>query len=143
MATMVFISAIFGYRYYQKIFGKAITKNVVLFVSSTDSLLDLNKEIEGFSKRPEAFLWVAAKKNVSRPKIGRYELKKGMSNNDLVNMLRSGRQTPLKLGFNNQDTLEKFAGRIATQIAADSISLLSSFKNEKFLKENNFTAKHL
>ena len=141
LATIVLIGAIFGYNYYQKIFGKTITKNVVLFISSTDSLLSLNKEIEGFSKRPEAFLWVAAKKNFSRPKSGRYELKKGMSNNDLVNMLRSGRQTPFKLTFNNQDTLEKFAGRIATQIAADSASLLTSFKNEKFLKENNFTAK--
>ena len=47
-----------------------------------------------------------------------------MSNNDIVNMLRSGNQTPLKVSFNNQDTLEKFAGRIAEQLETDSISIL-------------------
>jgi UPF0755 protein len=64
-----------------------------------------------------------------------------MSNNDLINMLRIGRQTPFKLSFNNQDTLEKLAGRVSIQVAADSISLLATFKNESFLTENNLTAK--
>lgn len=141
VATLLIISGIFGYNYYQKIFGKTIIKQHVLFIKSTDSLLDVKKELAAFSKSPETFLWVAAKKNFSKPKAGRYLLNKGMSNNDLVNMLRSGRQTPFKLSFNNQDTLEKFAGRIAAQIAADSISLLTSFKNEKFLVENNLTEK--
>lgn len=131
----------FGYNYYQKIFGQAITKEHVLFITSTDSLLDIKKELEAYSNSPETFLWVAAKKNFSKPKPGRYILTEGMSNNDLVNMLRSGRQTPFKLSFNNQDTLEKFAGRIAEQIEADSISLLNSFKDEKFLKENNLNDK--
>ena len=141
LAAIIFISAIFGYNYIQKIFGKAITKDLVLFVSSTDNLQDIKSKIEGFSRNPETFLWVAAKKNFSNPKNGRYELKKGMSNNDLVNMLRSRRQTPFKLSFNNQDTLEKFAGRIASQIEADSVSLLASFKDEEFLNENNLTKK--
>ena len=131
----------FVYNYYQKIFGQAITKEHVLFITSTDSLLDIKKELEAYSNSPETFLWVAAKKNFSKPKPGRYILTEGMSNNDLVNMLRSGRQTPFKLSFNNQDTLEKFAGRIAEQIEADSISLLNSFKDEKFLKENNLNDK--
>jgi UPF0755 protein len=64
-----------------------------------------------------------------------------MSHNDLVNMLRSGRQTPCKVSFNNQNTLEKFAGRIAKQIAADSITLLHSFKEEAFLKTHHLTEK--
>lgn len=131
----------FGYNYYQKIFGKAITKEHVLFVTATSSLLDVKKELEEYSKSPETFLWVAAKKNFSNPKPGRYVLTAGMSNNDLVNILRSGRQTPFKLSFNNQDTLEKFAGRIAEQIEADSISLLTSFKEEAFLSKNNLTEK--
>jgi UPF0755 protein len=64
-----------------------------------------------------------------------------MSNNDLVNMLRSGNQTPTTVSFNNQDTLEKFAGRIAEQLEVDSISILNSFADKKFLKENDFTNK--
>ncbi|TMM28976.1 endolytic transglycosylase MltG [Polaribacter aestuariivivens] len=141
LAIIFIIGGILAYNYYQKIFGKAITKEYVLFVNKTDSLLDIKKEIESYSKSPETFLWVAAKKNFSQPKVGRYVLKEGMSNNDLVNMLRSGRQTPLKISFNNQDTLEKFAGRIAEQIEADSISLISSFTEKDFLSKNNFTEK--
>ena len=62
-----------------------------------------------------------------------------MSNNDLVNLLRSGNQTPVKVSFNNQDSLEKLAGRIAAQIEPDSIQLLNVFKDERFWVENNFS----
>ena len=134
-------AGIIGFNYYQKIFGAAITKDTVLFIKSEDSLLDVKKKIESFSDSPQTFLWVAAKKNFSKPKSGRYLLKEGMSNNDLVNMLRIGNQTPIKISFNNQDTLEKLAGRIAQQIETDSISLLKSMKNSQFLSKNKFSEK--
>ena len=140
-AILFIISGIFGYSYYQKIFGNAITKEHILFVKSTDSLLDVQKEISAISKNSDSFLWVAAKKNFLKPKAGRYVIAEGMSNNDLINMLRIGRQTPFKLSFNNQDTLEKLAGRVSSQVAADSVSLLAAFKNETFLTENNLTTK--
>jgi UPF0755 protein len=141
VAVLFIISGIFGYSYYQKIFGNAITKEHILFVKSTDSLLDVQKEISAISKNSDSFLWVAAKKNFLKPKAGRYVIAEGMSNNDLINMLRIGRQTPFKLSFNNQDTLEKLAGRVSTQVAADSVSLLATFKNKNFLTVNNLTTK--
>tara|TARA_B110000908_G_C10262495_1_gene460411 strand:+ start:4111 stop:5136 length:1026 start_codon:yes stop_codon:yes gene_type:complete len=141
VAVIFIISGIFGYSYYQKIFGNAITKEHILFVRSTDSLLDVQKEISAISKNSDSFLWVAAKKNFLKPKAGRYVIAEGMSNNDLINMLRIGRQTPFKLSFNNQDTLEKLAGRVSTQVAADSVSLLATFKNKNFLTVNNLTTK--
>ncbi|MGK0458254.1 MAG: UPF0755 protein [Polaribacter sp.] len=141
VAVLFIISGIFGYSYYQKIFGNAITKEHILFVRSTDSLLDVQKEISAISKNSDSFLWVAAKKNFLKPKAGRYVIAEGMSNNDLINMLRIGRQTPFKLSFNNQDTLEKLAGRVSTQVAADSVSLLATFKNKNFLTVNNLTTK--
>jgi UPF0755 protein len=141
LAILLLISSFFGYHYYQKIFGKAITKEHVLFITTSDSLLDVQKSIAAFSKNHDSFLWVAAKKNFSKPKAGRYLLKEGMSNNDLINMLRIGRQTPFNLTFNNQNTLEKFASRIAEQLATDSVSLLSAFKDVNFLAEHNLTQK--
>lgn len=130
-----------GFNYYQKIFGKAITKDNTLFVLSSDSLMDVKNKISEFSNKPQTFLWVAAKKNFSKPKSGRYIIKEGMSNNDLVNLLRSGNQTPIKVSFNNQDTLEKLAGRIAQQIEADSSSLMKAFLDSTFLAKNNFNKK--
>ncbi|QTD38101.1 endolytic transglycosylase MltG [Polaribacter batillariae] len=141
LAFFLLLGGILAYNYYQKIFGKAITKDIELFVNSSDSLIDVKKKLEDFSRSPETFLWVASKKNFEKPKAGRYLVKEGMSNNDLVNMLRSGRQTPLKISFNNQDTLEKLAGRIAEQIQADSIALLETFRDREFLSKNNLTEK--
>ena len=141
MLALFIAAGVLSYNYYQKIFGKTITKDYILFVLATDSLLDVKLKIDKVSSNPDSFLWVANQKNFATPKNGRYLLKAGMSTNDLVNMLRSGRQTPFKLSFNNQDTLEKFAGRIASQIAADSISLLKSFTQEDFLIENSLSEK--
>ncbi|MBU3012092.1 endolytic transglycosylase MltG [Polaribacter vadi] len=138
---VLLLGAILGYNYYQKIFGEAITKDYVLFINSTDSLVDVKEKIADYSKNPNTFLWVAAKKNFSTPKTGRYLIKQGMSNNDLVNMLRSGNQTALKVSFNNQDTLEKFAGRIAEQLELDSIAIINSFTNKDFLAKNKLNEK--
>ena len=57
-----------------------------------------------------------------------------MSNEDLVNHLRGGKVETIKLTFNNQDTYEKLAGRIALQIEADSISILGAMKEIAFLE---------
>ena len=62
-----------------------------------------------------------------------------MSNNDLVNLLRSGQQTPVKLSFNNQDSFEKLAGRVSVQLETDSIALLEAFSDRQFLKNSGFS----
>ena len=141
LGFILILGGILGYNYYQKIFGKAITKDLELFIFSTDNLVDIKEKIADYSKNPNTFLWVAAKKSFSKPKTGRYLLKEGMSNNDVVNMLRSGNQTALSVSFNNQITLEKFAGRIAEQLEIDSISIISSFTEKSFLDENELTEK--
>jgi UPF0755 protein len=50
---------------------------------------------------------------------------------------------PVKLAFNNQERVENFAGRVGSQIEADSLSLLTSFKDSIFLKENGFTKENV
>ncbi len=45
----------------------------------------------------------------------------------------------MKLAFNNQERLENLAGRVGSQIEPDSLSLLTTFKDSTFLKENGFT----
>jgi UPF0755 protein len=60
-----------------------------------------------------------------------------MNSYQLVKALRSN--IPVNLAFNNQERLENLAGRVGSQIEADSLSLLTSFKDSIFLKENGFT----
>src|SRR5690606_33532368 len=70
-------------------------------------------------------------------KSGKYAIVKGMNNNDIINSLRS-KNIPVQLSFNNRETLERLAGRIADQIEADSLSLLEEFKDTEFLQANGF-----
>ena len=60
-----------------------------------------------------------------------------MNNNEIVNTLRSTNE-PVWVTFNNQERLEDLAGRIASQIEADSITLLESMKDSAFLTETGF-----
>jgi UPF0755 protein len=71
-------------------------------------------------------------------KPGRYLLAPGMSNNDIINTVRS-RNIPVKLRFNNQERLEDLAGRVASQIEPDSIELLEAFTDTIFLNKHQFT----
>lgn len=67
---------------------------------------------------------------------GRFLLKKGMNNYDIFQALR--KNIPVKVTFNNQETIEKLAGRLSHQIEPDSITLLRTFTDESFLKEAGF-----
>ena len=78
------------------------------------------------------------KKYTTNIKAGRFPIKKGMNNNDIINSIRS-KNIPIKIAFNNQNSLADLAGRISTQIEADSTSLLESMTDEMFLTKNGFT----
>jgi len=71
-------------------------------------------------------------------KPGSYIIEPGMSNNRLVNMLRSGRQAPVNVTFNNIRTLSELAGKIGKQIEADSASLAAFFGDESNYSGDGF-----
>ena len=142
IATVLLISGIIAFNLYQKIFSKAVTKSGAIYIKSDDTFNTLKEQLSDYINSPENFIWVAEKKRFTKPKGGKYLLKKEMSLNDVVNLLRSGNQTPIKVSFNNQDSLEKLAGRIAEQIEADSVSLLKVMTDEAFLVKNNFSKKN-
>lgn len=141
VVIIVLILVIFGFSFYNKIYGSSVTKTTSLFIYSDDNLETLKEKIVPFVRDIEAFSWVASKKNFKTPKAGHYLLKHGINNDELVNLLRIGAQTPVKVSFNNQNTLPQFVGRIASQIEADSLSLYNSFTDVNFLKKNNLNEK--
>ncbi len=137
---IIAFGGILGNIYYSKIYKAYVVKEGAIYIQTGADINEVTKAIRPYVKRIKPFKWLAKKKNYIRHiKPGKYILKKGMSNNDLVNLLRSGAQSPVKVSFNNQDSLEKLAGRIATQIEPDSLDLLTLFKDEDFLGEHGFT----
>lgn len=111
----------------------------ILFIASDASFNEVLEDITPLLKNVETFVAVANKKKYTgNIKPGKYEIKKGMNNNDIINSLRVN-NIPVRVSFNNQESLESLAGRVATQIEADSVSLLNVFKEKNFLIKNKFT----
>jgi len=86
--------------------------------------------ITGFKQASSIF-------NYKKIHPGRYELTNGMNNFKLVRILQNGRQTPLKLTFNNIRTKEQLAGRLSKEIMSDSISILNLLNDTAFLFKYN------
>lgn len=64
---------------------------------------------------------------------GRYEISKGMGNYALVNMLKSGRQKPVKLVLNKLRTKRDIIRKLSSQLEADSVELNRLFSDPNFL----------
>ena len=70
------------------------------------------------------FEWLAQKKKYPKKVIpGMYEVRTGMNSNELINLLRSGEQTPVNVTFNNIRGIFQLAEVIGRQIEADSTSI--------------------
>ena len=80
------------------------------------------------------FEWLAQKKNYPKMvKPGKYDFQNGMNNNELINLLRSGKQTPVKLTFNNIRDIYQLAGVIDQQIEADSASIVKLLTDSVYI----------
>ena len=108
------------------------------YVPTGASYEDVKEIIAPFVENMNRFEIVASKRSYPENiKPGRFLFTKGMNSYQLVKALRSN--IPVNLAFNNQERLENLAGRVGSQIEADSLSLMTSFKDSIFLKENGFT----
>jgi UPF0755 protein len=97
-------------------------------------------KISGFIKDMDSFKWVAEKKGYpDKVKPGHYRLRDRMNNNELVNMLRGGLQTPVKLTFSNVRTKGELAAKVAQYIEADSTSIMKALNDSTLLNKYGFT----
>lgn len=108
----------------------------------TNSTFDAVKDslyTKGIIIHRKNFEWLAAKKKYpSSVKAGRYVFTDGMSNNELINLLRSGMQTPVNVTFNNVRDIEQLASRVSRQIEADSASIVEMLFDTAFISRLGF-----
>ena len=141
IGLLLLIGGVFGLSLYNKIFKGNTVEEGYLYIPTGSNFEEVENLVRPFLKRVKPFVSVAERLNYTEAvKPGKYKISKGMSNYELVRMLRSGNQTMVNLSFNNQDTFEKLAGRISQQIEADSLSLLKAFTDNSFLEESGFNA---
>lgn len=112
-----------------------------LFVLPDENPRDvLNKLMrDGIVKNKRSFILVAQQKKWLTAKPGRYIIKAGTSNNDLINMLRAGLQTPVPLVINQVSSIADVAGSIGKQLMVDSAEVFDVLVDSDFLQERNLT----
>jgi UPF0755 protein len=143
IVSVVLIAAllVYGIKLYGDIFSKntKFSENELYVHIPTDANYeDAKKIITPYIDDMDKFEMVASKRSyIQNVKSGRFLFKKGMNNFELITALRNN--IPVKLAFNNQERIENVVGRVSSQIEADSISLMTIFKDPTFLKENGFT----
>jgi UPF0755 protein len=143
--AVISVLIIYGFILISRIFSantKFEEKEVYVYVPTDANYTDVKKILAPYIKNYDNFEMVANKRSYpENVKSGRFLLKKDMNNIDLVRAMRSN--VPVKLAFNNQERLENFAGRVGSEIEADSLSLMKAIKDSTFLKENGFNEENV
>ncbi len=148
MYILILVIALSGVRIlslYRKAYAPNIfteeKKDVYLYIktgSTYEEVIDALKTLN-IVKHINSLEWVAEKKNYSSHVYsGRYLIQNRMSNNELINMLRSGKQKPLNLTFNNLRTLKQLADRISEQLEFDSDTLMALLTSDSIQKKYGF-----
>ncbi len=136
------IGGVFAYKVYDAVFSpntKFNNEEAYVYIPTGATIEDVLGLLDPLLVNTKSFVHIAERKGyTSNIKGGKYAIKKGMSNNDIVNSLRS-RNIPVKVSFNNQETLADLAGRISSQIEPDSLALLSVLNDQGFYDANGFS----
>jgi len=144
-------SAGMAYELYSRVYQPNIVlpKNVnekYIYIPTNADFSDVVRVLSenGLLINANSFEWLAQQKKYNTNiKPGRYKINRALNNNELVNLLRSGKQTPIKVTFNNARTKEQFSGKISDQIEADSASILQYITDTIFLDKLQLTSDNI
>ena len=106
-------------------------------ISTTDQVLELlleNAEIKNIDNLQKTI----QRLQYTNVRSGRYEVRNGINNKELVRMLRNGAQTPVRVTFNNIRTKQDLASVLSRQLMPDSASIMALLTDEEFLAEFGF-----
>ncbi|MBK6732109.1 MAG: endolytic transglycosylase MltG [Bacteroidetes bacterium] len=138
--VVLLITAMAAYYVYNRVFkSNVITteESTYLYVPTGTDLAGLTAHLKDqqIINNANTFLWTAEKKRFSKVIPGKYLIEEGMSNNALINLLRSGKQEPVMVTFNNVFTKEQLAGKLAKSIEADSLEFIFYFDTATIFKK--------
>jgi UPF0755 protein len=143
--VLISILIIYGFVLISQIFSantKFEEKELYVYVPTDSNYEDVIKIISPYIEDIGRFEMVAGKTSYpENVRAGRFLFRKGMNSYELVKTMRIN--DPVNLAFNNQERLENFAGRVGSQIEPDSLTLLNTFRDSTFLKENGFTEENV
>lgn len=147
--VVVVAAGITAWSFYQKVFAPNVKiasgTTSFIYIPTGSSFVEVLRLLDskGLIKNSASFEWVANQmKYTNNVKPGKYQVRSGMSNRELVGLLRSGKQTPVRLTFSNIRTVMELAGVAGAKLEADSAAILFLMKDNEFQKLNGFTGEN-
>jgi UPF0755 protein len=151
-----FIAVIFAFgvvmciNLYDQIFSPNLQvpsdKEQYLYIPTGSAFIDVLRVLQqkNMLRNSASFQWVAERMEyTNKVRPGRYKVKQGMSNKQLITLLRSGKQTPLQLIFNNVRTIYELGGIVGSQIEADSLTIVNMLADNIFIEKNGFNTDNI
>lgn len=146
LLIIVFIGLLIGGLFTAMVYRTLFISNTVfsneeayVFIPSDADFEEVKQRLQPLLKNPSTFETAAQRKRYTENiRGGKYAISRGMNNNDIINALRSG-NIPVRISFNNQETPALLAGRIGSQLEADSLALYEAFSDTDFLKAQGWT----
>lgn len=125
---------------YNAFYGDCVRERHSLFVRSADSYDSVADSVRTYIKHHWAYDVYADRLDLPDTfKAGHYVLEEGMNVIEVVRMLKLGLQTPVKVTMNNVKTPAYLAGKLARQLEADSVQLVSTFMDAELAERLGFS----
>lgn len=145
--ALLVVLLIFGYMAWEY-YGRIYKSNVDLDQGSVEFYIHSNWDYESVKAAlveqkiivdEAAFDWVAQQKQYpDLIKPGRYIILDGMSNNKLVNLLRSGEQKPIRVIVRSVRNKTQLASQVGALIEADSAEIMAKLNDPKYCEKLGF-----
>lgn len=145
---IIVILGFFGFRFYNKYLGNNVAKEGFVLIPHKAGYKQILDSITPFIKNKDNFVSIADDKNLKDNfKPGRYELKRGMNNREITNMILAGNQTPNSFRIKDFDDVYQMIGRVSKKTETDSatfiqkldqIAISRGYKNAEDLKKYFF-----
>ncbi len=142
LAAVVLVITAFAFIFINKLLNKPLVtiedNSTVFYIANGSDFNNVKDDLykEGIIDNKSTFDMMADIKSYKENiKPGRYIIKNKMTANELVSLLRSGAQSPIRVTFNNIRFLPKFAGKVSEKFEFDSLQLITLLNDKEFIKE--------
>lgn len=144
------IAGIIAWKFYTMIYQPNVAlgdkKTEYFYISTGSSLPEVVNSLyeKNYILDRNSFEWVAEKKNYKNNiHPGRYLLRSGMNNEELLDLLRSGKQEPVRVTFNNIRLKPELASIAALYLEADSSEMVRLLDDEEYCGQFGFNKENI
>lgn len=137
--VLVVILAVTAIWAYQMFYGEAVEERVTVVLREDESYEEKLAKVKSSVLYPIALELYAKRIDLDRGiESGAYTFTQGMSVIEVARTLKFGVDNSVRLVINNARTPEALASKIAMQIDADSVAILSTLRDDSIIKEMGF-----